>query len=381
MENNKKKIKLHIGCAHNYREGWINIDDNKNNSIKKLDLDIKTNSPLPFDKNSVDIIFDRKFYEKVIGDKNLFTSTIINYKYILKENGQIQIIVPDDNIKDQLNTLLKGLGFSDVKFIELGEEKKHSKNKIPCLVLIFFDYNTTKKSLDFITKFNDRLDIHIVENYSEYTNEYIKPYVLELLKKNKIKSYYLFEENIGFNAIEKVVETKAQYINDFDYFIITDGDLISENDDWINEQINILEKNPEVILSGLKLDLINLPSEELYPDSKNWVPPAKEIEGKNYLDGQTGWVFTFIKTEFFFFILNLIKKEGSHISDYKVYQVIQMFGKKWVRTKNSKAYHLTWDIYSDLNHPYTKWKNSHTYQQIWCHNKDCNYTLYNNSDL
>ena len=41
-EFNKKfhisPLKLNLGCGNDYKEGWINIDNNSANNIKKLDL-------------------------------------------------------------------------------------------------------------------------------------------------------------------------------------------------------------------------------------------------------------------------------------------------------------------------------------------------------
>jgi hypothetical protein len=50
--------------------------------------------------------------------------------------------------------------------------------------------------------------------------------------------------------------------------------------------------------------------------------------------------------------------------------------KKWVRTKQTKAYHLTWDRYMDLNHPYTQIKTQNTLRKLFHHHRYCGYTLY-----
>lgn len=377
---NKQKTMLNIGCGHNYLEGWINIDDNPDNNIKKLDMTLGLTDTLHFKPKCVDVIYDRRFFEKLRLGSEVIQKFLINYKYILKDDGLLRIVIPDESFREKSEKLLKALGFNNLEITEMNQlsEKKYNyaNSKIPCYILVFFDYETTKKSLDFFTQYSDRLDIRIVENHSDFTESHIKPYIMSLLEQETISNYYLFDENIGFNAIEKVMVQDSEYLNEHEYFMITDGDLTSKDSDWLDEQINILKNNPEVIVSGVKLDMSNLPSEDKYPGANNWVPPAKEIEGKNYLDGQTGWVLTMLKTDYFFLILRLIKQSGEQLSDFRVYKYALTINKKWVRTKKTEAYHLTWDTYSQLDHPYTKWKTSHTYTEIWDHKKYCGYNLF-----
>lgn len=376
MEN-AQKIMLHVGCGHDYLDGWINIDDNFEHNIKKLDMTLNLNEILPFAPKSIDIIYDRRFFEKLRLGSDFLEQLFINYRYILKDEGMLRILIPDSGSKENIKQVLESVGFNNIEIIELDfletTKVQESTQKIPCYVLVFFDFETTRKSLEFLTKYNDRLDIRVVENNSENTENFFRPYISKLLDDGEISKYYLFNENIGFNAMEKIIINDSEYINQHKYFIITDGDLTSKDENWIDEQINILENNKEVVVSGVKLDMTNLPSEKLYPNAKNWVPPAKEISGKNYLDGNTGWVLTMLKTDYFFLIMRMIRNSGTHISDFRVNQFVTLLNKKWVRTKNSEAYHLTWDVYSQIEHPYTKWKMAHTYKEIWEHDKTCDF--------
>jgi hypothetical protein len=58
-----KKIKLNVGCGTDYKKGWINIDNNSDDNIEKLDLNFDLRNPLPFEDNSVDFIFNEHFIE------------------------------------------------------------------------------------------------------------------------------------------------------------------------------------------------------------------------------------------------------------------------------------------------------------------------------
>lgn len=373
-----EKLMLNIGCGQDYLEGWVNIDDNLDNNIKKLDLISELMAPLNFKQKSVDIIYDKSFFEKFHLNQSQLIKLLINYRIILKDDGLLRVVIPSAKFKTKTEFLLKSLGFKNIEILELCDATKENKppqEKIPCYVLVFFDDEVAKKSLDFLTKYSDRLDIRVIENYSENTETKFKPYITDLLEKRKISKYYLFDENIGFNAIEKVVEAESEYLQKHEYFMITDGDLTSNDNNWIDEQIDILKKNPEVIISGVKLDMSNLPSLDKYPDADRWVPPARQLEGKNYLDGQTGWVLTLLKTDYFFLIKRLMKRDQQQLSDGRIFRYTSYIDKKWVRTKETQAYHLTWDTYSQLDHPYTIWKTAQTYDSVWSHKKYCKYTL------
>jgi hypothetical protein len=47
---------------------------------------------------------------------------------------------------------------------------------------------------------------------------------------------------------------------------------------------------------------------------------------------------------------------------------------KSAKTKNTKSYHFTWDLYNDLNHPYTKERLENT--NIWNQNKESTYEVF-----
>ena len=68
LENTKvivltSPVKLHIGCGTVYLDGWINIDNNSDNNIKKLDINFDLRNPLPFKDDTVDFIFNEHFLE------------------------------------------------------------------------------------------------------------------------------------------------------------------------------------------------------------------------------------------------------------------------------------------------------------------------------
>lgn len=89
----QSKIKLHIGCGTIYKKNWINIDNNSDNNINKLDLNWDLTKDLPFPNDSVDFIYNEHFIEHLTylqGQK--FLKNIFN---LLKNGGVIRIACPD----------------------------------------------------------------------------------------------------------------------------------------------------------------------------------------------------------------------------------------------------------------------------------------------
>ena len=245
--------------------------------------------------------------------------------------------------------------------------------KIPCEIIIFSEYEIIKKSLDYFIKFSDRLEITVVENKSNNTEDLIKPYVLELLQQKKIYQYILFDKNLASNAAVIVHKKKLIPQTTSPYFIMSDGDLICDNDNWLEEEISILEQNKEVFAVATDLIMTNLPK---LPNSENWVKKAQEVKNKNYNLGTSGiWFLMYRRKEFEKCLDYLISKAIIPI-DSSQHKYCSHINKYWARTKKSKAYHLTWDLYRNENHPYTIYKQSKSFKDHWQHNKYSNYTIY-----
>jgi hypothetical protein len=247
------------------------------------------------------------------------------------------------------------------------------RKKIPCFVLVFDQTEIIKKSLRFLVKYSDRLELVIIENPSAHTPE-ISSFIETLGKKKLIKSYYLFDENITSNAMVRVLDKKIGLISKSLYAIITDGDLISKDRGWLDEEINILKKNREVFACGITLDKSNLPL-KAYPEASSWIPPDVS-EQSDYFEAATGGHLMMLRgKDFAEYIRWKNENKVLHIDDEMRKYCYQKLGKKWARTKNSKAYHLTWDLYADKNHPYTKFRNKKSFKQTWDHKKQTGYKL------
>ncbi|ANV83289.1 hypothetical protein AWQ21_02170 [Picosynechococcus sp. PCC 7003] len=260
-------------------------------------------------------------------------------------------------------------------------QNQSQHKKILCIAIIFFDFEVIKKSIDFMVSHDDMLDIVILENPSEFTQDLIKPYIQTLLEAEKIKQYILFDNNITNNAVEIFVD-HSNTINweDYDYILLTDGDLIVEGNGWLCEEIEILNKYSDIFACAVGLDIANLPV-KTFPEAVKWVPPPiAQYDG--YTETLTGIHLVLLKTEKLLKFLNWRKKNGFNFIDSSLhffcYEVLK---EKWVIIKNSQAKHLTWDSYQDLSHPYTKFKIKKTFTETWNHQLYSGYTIFTKGNL
>lgn len=84
--------KLHLGCGTKYFEDWINIDNNSDNNIQRLDINFDLRNPLPFNENSVDYIFNEHFLEHLTVEES--RRALLDFRRVLKPTGKIRIAVP-----------------------------------------------------------------------------------------------------------------------------------------------------------------------------------------------------------------------------------------------------------------------------------------------
>ncbi len=244
--------------------------------------------------------------------------------------------------------------------------------KIPCYVIVFEQTEIIKKTLEFLSKYTDKIDLIIIENPSDNSVE-IKKLIDSFGEQGHIKRHYIFDENITGNAYSVVIEHEANFIKRHKYVILTDGDITSENTDWLEEQKRII-KHKEVFACGITLDTANLPL-KTFPDAKGWIP-ADMNETSNYYEAYTGVHLLLIRSKDLLGFMNWKKQQNLSFVDGNIHAYCyEQAHKKWTRTKNAKAYHLTWDLYHDRNHPYTKFKLAKTFKTMWYHQKTADFTV------
>lgn len=248
------------------------------------------------------------------------------------------------------------------------------KEKILCVVLVYYEFQHIRRAVDALIN-TDALDLVVVENKSEHTDTSIKPYILDLVHKDKVLKYFLFDKNISNNAIEVVLDSSFIDYSSYDYVLVTDGDLEPIDSNWLHEQLKIINNNPDVFVCGIDLDMSNLPV-NTFPNVHNWIPKTIR-ETEDYLECTTGLHYLLFRKRDFTSFLAYRRQNNLHFVDgtlhHYCYNVIY---KKWAKTKVCKAIHLTWDSYQDLNHPYTKLKLSKSLLDIWSHNSYSPVTIF-----
>lgn len=222
--------------------------------------------------------------------------------------------------------------------------------KIKCFVLIYDNLEIIKRSLESITAYADRMEIHVVENPSEYTSDYIKPIMKHLLHEGKIHSYTLFDKNIRNNAIYTFLYEDPVNFWDSDYIILTDGDIVAEHG-WLDNQLLALEKYSEVFCCSVEM------STEYWSEGlkKRFPVPSEKLSDFTVIDSGI-WLCMFRADElhrtFSFLMDNQIALRDGPLIRY-VKEFLRM---KWGVTPHSKCSELTRSGYSTPD--YTRQKKS-----------------------
>lgn len=93
VEAVKGPVKLNIGCGTDYKKGWVNVDNNSDNNIKKLDVSWDLRNALPLHDNSVDFIFNEHFQEHLTVEEGIISNR--DFLRVLKPGGVLRIATPD----------------------------------------------------------------------------------------------------------------------------------------------------------------------------------------------------------------------------------------------------------------------------------------------
>lgn len=86
-------VKLNLGCGTDYKDGWVNIDNNSDDNIEKLDMNWDLRNPLPFKDGTVDFIFNEHFFEHLTVEEGQVC--IKDFMRTLKKGGVMRIAMPD----------------------------------------------------------------------------------------------------------------------------------------------------------------------------------------------------------------------------------------------------------------------------------------------
>jgi hypothetical protein len=172
-----------------------------------------------------------------------------------------------------------------------------------------------------------------------------------------------------------ILQKEQHTIFHSEFILLTDGDLVVNDSDFIKEELNILKNNADIFACGVRLDISNLPI-MTFPDSINWIPPIMN-EYPDYDEGLTGVHLVMMRTEEFKGFLKYKDRLRVKLRDSEMHRYCyKELRKKWARTKQSAARHLTWDSYQKLEHPYTRIRRSKPFDNTWNHDRYCSYYAY-----
>jgi hypothetical protein len=246
--------------------------------------------------------------------------------------------------------------------------------KIPCVALVYAQFDVMVESVNSIL--DEQLSLAIVENPSPITLNKSMPFFFDLLKKRKIDSYFVFHENIRFNAIETIFLDGQIDLSDTDYVITTDADIIAEPN-YLVEQKNILMHNPEVFCCSVQIDFTGYPSEG-YNSAQRWFPPRiKETDSYIGIQGYGHHLNMFRRNDFISFFNYLQDKNKSYVDTELMEYILNQSDRIWGITKHRTGKHLTPELQKNINETFYLWsKNRKDPNLLWKHSEYCGYTKY-----
>jgi len=237
--------------------------------------------------------------------------------------------------------------------------------KTTLFFLAYFDFDVIKRSLESFYELSEFLEIIVIENGSVNSNE-IRTFLKNEINRGKIHSCYFFQRNLSNNSIEIVISKELKKLSTEEYFIISDGDLILEDKNSYVEIKNIMDNHHELFACGISLDKRNLPLDN-FPESVFWIPEDIHEE-EDFYEAKTGAHLLMVRTTDFLKYWKFREDKNESLTDSSMANYCyNSQNKKWARSKKSKALHLTWDSYNDLNHPYTIEKLKKSFSKTWNH--------------
>ncbi len=222
------------------------------------------------------------------------------------------------------------------------------------IILVYYQSEYLQLFLNNLLKknFASKFKISVIENYSEKTDEFIRPYLKKILFEKKIHRYILFKENIANSAVQKYLEIFQHEILDSNYTIISDSDLDFDPIKAHKECIDILDRHPQNDFCSLRLDYSNLPY-KTYQDAHQWFPKYQPY--CCYLRGHGGIHFSHFRSKNLIDYTFNAKNANRPFLDSEVNKFLLSKNKTPCITRINTAKHLTWYDYGSLS-KYSKLK-------------------------
>jgi len=227
-----------------------------------------------------------------------------------------------------------------------------NKIKIACILLAFLNIKVVSRCLESVIQEKIRiserieLDIYVVENYSIATESELSPYLCNLVNKGVIFKYIKFLDNITNNAFDHAISTEMLDYKNYDYIIVSDGDLEIPIG-TIDEEISILQNCDEVMVCSLQIDSTNWTQTDSL--ARRGKALSEEIanlatEEKPYILKEAGFWFLMFRSKELMKIVTFAQSNGLRVLDITYRQIVRLIENKlWVMTKQSIGRELNRD--------------------------------------
>jgi hypothetical protein len=242
-------------------------------------------------------------------------------------------------------------------------------------VLIYENVEIIRRCLDALVSQGDRLAIHVVENYSSATADYIQPAMLHLLGENKIEQYIQFSENVTNNAIDIVLAAGVVDVSESEYMIITDGDCLPQGE-WLDAQLGILSRHPDVFCCTLQNDASH------WEEGARKKLPAPSHQNDEFAEIESGMWLCMFRSREILRVVEVFRENGFRFRDGLLNQYAKYFlNKRWVAAKSASLVELTRSGFSNPNYLEKRYKlletrHGNDHYRFWGHDVVCPYTVY-----
>jgi len=242
--------------------------------------------------------------------------------------------------------------------------------RIPLVMVAFFDPFVLQATLQGLQRLRDRIAVILVENHSPYSG-LIREALIPFRRTGLVERHFLFLENVANNAVLTVLRDELDLCQHH-LVMVSDSDVVAYNRDWLDESIAVIERHPDVFSIGARLDRQNLPVAN-FPDATNWDSPFR-TDREDYIEGINGGLFWLFRGKDLKGAIQHLDNNNLEFRDMILFEYCyQVLGMRWAMTKGSTFRHLAWDLYADLDHPYTKFKLSKSLHEHWEHRRPSAY--------
>ena len=112
LKPNPSKRRINIGGGKWYQPRWENVDFMDNDTFVDYQIDLRANVELPFQNDSVEIVFSSHCFEHISDENSLFT--LCECYRVLAPGGTIRISVPD------MDKAIEAFRRGDESFFDIG---------------------------------------------------------------------------------------------------------------------------------------------------------------------------------------------------------------------------------------------------------------------